>query len=98
VEPEGDCREESRWWKPPGLILPADMDDETFVQLFGLGSTKYRPGREMEAIRAANLLMNQDEGGGAWIRFNQDPDAAPRGGRAGGRRRRGGVKDGARFG
>jgi 5-methyltetrahydrofolate--homocysteine methyltransferase len=42
----------------------------------------------MEAIRAANFLMNQDEGGGAWIRFNQDPDAALQGGRAGGRRRR----------
>jgi 5-methyltetrahydrofolate--homocysteine methyltransferase len=47
----------------------------------------------MEAIRAANFLMNQDEGGAAWIRFNKAPpkpgeEARGRGGRAGGRRRR----------
>ena len=28
-----------------------DIDDETFVTLFGLGSTKPRAGKEMEAIR-----------------------------------------------
>ena len=71
-----------------GIILPPDLEDEAFVKLFGMGSTRSRPGKEMEAIRAANFLMNQDMGGGAWIRFNQDPDAALRGGRAGGRRRR----------
>ncbi len=75
-----------------GIILPADMDDETFCQLFGLGSTQFRPGKEMEAIRAANLLTNNDPHGGDWIRFNKAPgeDAAGgRGGRrAGGRRRR----------
>ena len=48
---------------------------------------------EMEAIRAANFLMNQDDGGAAWIRFNKAPlkpgeEARGRGGRAGGRRRR----------
>jgi 5-methyltetrahydrofolate--homocysteine methyltransferase len=42
----------------------------------------------MEAIRAANFLLDHDAGGAAWIRFNQDPDAALLGGRAGGRRRR----------
>ena len=71
-----------------GIILPPDIDDETFVKLFGMGSTKPRPGKEMEAIRAANFLMNQDIGGGAWIRFNKDPDAEAQGGRSGGRRRR----------
>jgi 5-methyltetrahydrofolate--homocysteine methyltransferase len=71
-----------------GIFLPPDMDDETFVKLFGMGSTRFRPGEEMEAIRAANFLMNQDAGGGAWIRFNKDPDAEDQGGRAGGRRRR----------
>jgi len=71
-----------------GVILPPDMDDEAFAKLFGMGSTKPRAGKEMEAIRAANFLMNQDDGGAAWIAFNKDPDAAPRGGRAGGRRRR----------
>ena len=74
-----------------GIILPADLDDETFVKLFGMGSTKPRAGKEMEAIRAANLLLNQDDGGAAWINFNKDPDAAAQGGRAnrraGGRRR-----------
>ncbi|WP_137700380.1 dihydropteroate synthase [Marimonas lutisalis] len=76
-----------------GIMMPADMDDETFVQLFGMGSTKPRAGKEMEAIRAANFLMNHDEGGGEWIRFNKVPvkpgeETRGRGGRAGGRRRR----------
>jgi len=74
-----------------GIILPADLDDETLVKMFGMGSTKPRAGKEMEAIRAANLLLNQDDGGAAWINFNKDPDAALQGGRAnrraGGRRR-----------
>ena len=77
-----------------GIVLPEGMDDETFCQLFGLGSTQFRPGSEMSAIRAANLLTNNDPHGGAWIRFNKPP-AAPgeegaggRRGRAGGRRRR----------
>ncbi|UWQ94286.1 dihydropteroate synthase [Rhodobacteraceae bacterium M385] len=72
-----------------GVVLPEDMDDEAFVKLFGMGSTKPRAGKEMEAIRAANFLLNHDDGGGAWITFNKDPDAAPRRGRAGGRRGRG---------
>jgi 5-methyltetrahydrofolate--homocysteine methyltransferase len=71
-----------------GVIIPDDMDDETFVKLMGMGSTLARPGKEMEAIRAANFLMDHDPSGAAWINFNKDPDAAPAGGRAGGRRRR----------
>ncbi|PTX56060.1 5-methyltetrahydrofolate--homocysteine methyltransferase [Litoreibacter ponti] len=71
-----------------GIIVPDDIDPELLAKLTGLGSTKPRAGKEMEAIRAANFLMNQDEGGAAWINFNKDPDAAPQGGRAGGRRRR----------
>ena len=75
-----------------GIILPADMEDEAFVQMFGLGSTKPRAGKEMEAIRAANLLTNNDAHGGAWIAFNKpagsgDAAAGGRGGRRGGRRR-----------
>ena len=75
-----------------GLVLPADMDDETFCQLFGLGSTKPRAGKEMEAIRAANFLTNNDDGGAAWINFNRvAPKAGQEGrgraGRTGGRRR-----------
>ena len=34
-----------------GLVLPEGMDDEAFVQLFGMGSTMARPGKEMEAIQ-----------------------------------------------
>lgn len=76
-----------------GIVVPEDMDDETFVQLFGLGSTKSRAGKEMEAIRAANFLSNQDPHGGEWIKFNKvaaggDANAAS-GGRRGGRRARG---------
>ena len=76
-----------------GIMLPEGMDDEAFVQMFGLGSTKSRPGKEMEAIRAANFLTDNDPHGGEWIRFNKATDAAGgegrgRGGRAGGRRRR----------
>ncbi len=71
-----------------GVVLPEGMDDEAFVKLFGMGSTKPRAGKEMEAIRAANFLTNNDEGGAAWIAFNKSPDDAA-GGRGGRRRRRG---------
>ena len=76
-----------------GIVLPEDMDDEAFVTLFGLGSTKPRAGKEMEAIRAANFLTDHDDGGAAWIEFNRAPakpgsEGRGRGGRAGGRRRR----------
>ena len=72
-----------------GIVLPEDLEDEAFVQLFGLGSTRPRPGKEMEAIRAANFLINQDPSGGEWIRFNRPPQAEGEGRqrRAGGRRR-----------
>jgi 5-methyltetrahydrofolate--homocysteine methyltransferase len=72
-----------------GIVLPEGMDDETFVQLFGLGSTKPRAGKEMEAIRAANFLTNNDPSGGEWIRFNRPPQAEGEGRqrRAGGRKR-----------
>ena len=76
-----------------GIVLPPDLDDETFVTTFGLGSTQSRPGKEMEAIRAANFLTNNDAHGAEWIRFNKAPakdgeEGRGRGGRAGGRRRR----------
>lgn len=74
-----------------GIIIPADMDDETFCQVFGLGSTMPKAGKEMEAIRAANFLTNNDEGGAEWIKFNSSNAGAAgaAGGRRGGRRRRG---------
>ena len=74
-----------------GVKLPENMDDESFVNLFGLGSTKPRPGKEMEAIRAANLLNNKDPHGGAWIELNEPEDKIGnpkrRGSRRGRRRR-----------
>ena len=76
-----------------GIIVPDDIDLETFCQLTGLGSTKSRPGKEMEAIRAANLLTNNDPHGGDWISFNKPPSAD--GEAAGGTgRRRGGRRRG----
>jgi 5-methyltetrahydrofolate--homocysteine methyltransferase len=54
-----------------GIFIPEDMDDETFVQLFGLGSTKPRAGKEMEAIQAANFLTNNDPSGAEWIKANR---------------------------
>ncbi|CUH77655.1 methyltetrahydrofolate cobalamin methyltransferase [Tropicibacter naphthalenivorans] len=75
-----------------GIVLPEGMDDEAFVQMFGMGSTKPRPGKEMEAIRAANFLTNNDDSGAEWIKFNKAPAAdgaeGGRGRRGGGRRRR----------
>ena len=76
-----------------GIVLPDSMDDEAFVKLFGMGSTKPRAGKEMEAIRAANFLTDNDPHGGEWINFNKVDDGSNaggrgRGGRAGGRRRR----------
>ena len=50
-----------------GIILPDEIDDETFVTLFGMGSTKPTPGKEMEAIRAANFLFDRDPHGTEWI-------------------------------
>lgn len=71
-----------------GIVLPADMDDEIFVTLFGLGSTLSRPGKEMEAIRAANFLTDNDANGAQWIKFNQPAGSSGAGGRRGGRRRK----------
>ena len=73
-----------------GIVLPEGMDDETFVTLFGLGSMQSRAGKEMEAIRAANFLTNNDAHGAAWIAANKPGGAGAEaaGGRRGGRRRR----------
>jgi len=77
-----------------GIIVPDDMDPETFCRLIGLVSTKSGPGGEMEAIRAANFLTNNDPHGSDWIRFNKAPvadggtEAGARGRREGRGRRR----------
>ena len=74
-----------------GVILPDDIADEAFVQLFGMGSTVPVAGSEMTAIRAANLLTDNDAHGAKWIRSNSVGGAGGegRGRRGGGRRRRG---------
>ncbi len=78
-----------------GIIVPADIDPELLANITGMGSTKPRSGKEMEAIRAANFLTNNDPHGATWIRTNKPPlkagevEAGARGRRSGGRRRRG---------
>ncbi|MEP3298213.1 MAG: dihydropteroate synthase [Pseudoruegeria sp.] len=71
-----------------GIMIPDGMDDETFVTLFGMGSTNAKPGSEMTAIRAANILTNNDPHGGKWIASNKAPGQENAGGRGGRRRRR----------
>ena len=56
--------------------------------LIGLGETKGTPSKEIEAIKAADFLLNVDPSGGAWIKFNKAPAAEGEGGARGGRRRR----------
>ncbi|MCB5197704.1 methyltetrahydrofolate cobalamin methyltransferase [Loktanella sp. TSTF-M6] len=71
-----------------GIIVPADIDPELLANLTGLGSTKPRAGSEMEAIRAANFLTDNDPSGGEWIRFNRAPVKEGEGRARTGRRRR----------
>jgi len=71
-----------------GIIIPEGMDLELFCHLTGLGSTKARAGSEMEAIRAANFLTNNDPSGGEWIKFNRAPVKEGEGRARTGRRRR----------
>lgn len=62
-----------------GIVLPEGLEDEALVRLLGLGSTRPGPGKEMEAIRAANFLTNADPAGADWIRFNRaGTEARPR--------------------
>ncbi len=75
-----------------GIIVPADIDPEVFVNLMGMGSTKYKSGSEMTAIRAANFLTDNDPHGATWIKANRAP--APAGSEGGGRRRSGGRRRG----
>jgi len=71
-----------------GIILPENMDDELFVTIFGMGSTKPRAGKEMEAIRAANFLTDNDPGGNEWIKMNRPAVKAGEGRARSGRRAR----------
>lgn len=74
-----------------GVTIPPDIDMEKFANLTGLGSTKPRSGSEMEAIRAANFLTNNDPHGSSWIANNKPTgsfgDANPSRRRSSSRRR-----------
>jgi 5-methyltetrahydrofolate--homocysteine methyltransferase len=77
-----------------GIVIPEGIDMDALVPLIGLGSTKSTPSKEIEAIKAADFLMDNDASGGNWIRFNKPPASAnaplgARGDREGRRRRRG---------
>jgi len=71
-----------------GIIVPDDIDSEIFVQLLGMGSTKAKSGKEMESIRAANFLLNNDPSGAEWIKANKVEGPARGGGARGGRERK----------
>ncbi len=75
-----------------GIIVPADIDPEVLANITGMGSTLSKSGKEMEAIRAANFLTNNDPHGANWIKFNKPPtkpdEDGARSGRTSRRRRR----------
>jgi 5-methyltetrahydrofolate--homocysteine methyltransferase len=72
-----------------GVAIPGDVDPAVLAPLIGLGSRSGTPSKEIQAIRAADFLMNNDPSGAGWIRFNKPAGAPPEGGRAReGRRRR----------
>ena len=54
-----------------GIIIPEGIDPEKLANVTGLGSTKPKSGSEMEAIRAANFLTNNDPHGRTWISSNK---------------------------
>ncbi len=73
-----------------GVILPDDLDPDILLPLIGLGSRSATPSKEIEAIKAANFLLNNDPSGADWIRFNKPVGggAVGAGGSREGRRRR----------
>ncbi|WP_340110014.1 dihydropteroate synthase [Pikeienuella sp. HZG-20] len=69
-----------------GITVPDGIDPAALAPLIGLGSASATPSSEIEAIRAANFLLDHDPSGAAWIRANKA--AAGPAGAGGGRRRR----------
>ncbi|MEO1492584.1 MAG: methyltetrahydrofolate cobalamin methyltransferase [Pseudomonadota bacterium] len=75
-----------------GIAIPEGIDPAALAPLIGLGSRSATPSKEIEAIKAADFLLDHDPSGGSWIKFNKTPAAAGEGGggrREGRRRRRG---------
>jgi 5-methyltetrahydrofolate--homocysteine methyltransferase len=56
-----------------GVPVPEkeSLDLDALVALLGLGRRRAAASSEMEAIRAANLLMDNDPHGADWIKFNK---------------------------
>ena len=74
-----------------GVTIPEGVDPAALAPLIGLGSRSATSSKEIEAIRAANFLLDNDASGAEWIRTNK-PTGGPegaRGAREGRRRRRG---------
>lgn len=72
-----------------GVSIPEDIDMAALLHLLGMPPLTATSGKEMEAVRAANFLMDRDPNGVGWIRSNKAPGEAGGGRRSGGRRRRG---------
>ncbi len=71
------------------MTIPDGVDPAMLAPLIGLGPRAGSPSKEIQAIKAADFLLNNDPSGGGWIRFNKPVGAPPEGGRAReGRRRR----------
>lgn len=73
-----------------GITVPEGVDPAALAPLIGLGSRAATSSKEMEAIRAANFLLDNDPSGAEWIKANK-PTGGPvgaRGAREGRRRRR----------
>lgn len=76
-----------------GIVIPEGANWDVLAPLLGLGSTSGTPSKEIEAIKAADFLLNNDPSGGNWIKFNKPAATAggeggARGAREGRRRRR----------
>ncbi len=77
-----------------GIIIPEGIDPAALAPLLGIGHMTGKPSKEIEAIKAADFLLNNDPSGASWIRFNKAPASANTplgagGDREGRRRRRG---------
>ncbi|MEM7268307.1 MAG: methyltetrahydrofolate cobalamin methyltransferase [Pseudomonadota bacterium] len=74
-----------------GVTIPEGVDLAALAPLIGLGKTTGTPSKEIEAIKAADFLLDHDPAGSGWIKLNKPAGGGAegaRGGREGGRRRR----------
>jgi len=71
-----------------GVAVPEGIDQDALAPLLGLAGAKAAPSKEIEAIKAADFLLNHDEGGANWIGFNRPASGSGATGARKGRRRR----------